>query len=92
MCMKDITLTEARNGLLRLAEEVRREPSHVVGVVKRGRKVMTLMSAELYEALVETLDVLGEEEALPRLRKALKEIEDGRGIPWKTARKRLGLG
>lgn len=89
--MRTITLTEARNQLLKLADEMEKNPDALVQVVKRGRPVMTLMSAELYESLVETLDVLGDDAASTKLRRALREIEEGKGIPWKTARKRLGI-
>ena len=56
--MKTMTLTEARNQLLKVAEEMERRPDQVVGIVKRGKKVMTLLSTEVYEALVETLEIV----------------------------------
>lgn len=89
--MKTVTLTEARNQLLRLANEIGRKPATVVNVVKRGKHVMTLMSSELYESLVETLEILGEESTVTKLRRALKEIEEEKGIPWREAKKKLGL-
>jgi prevent-host-death family protein len=88
--MKNMTLTEARNSLLELAKKMERDPALVVEVVKRGRRVMTMMPAELYEAILETLEVLADEEAAPRLRRALREIEAGKGIPWETAKRKLG--
>jgi PHD/YefM family antitoxin component YafN of YafNO toxin-antitoxin module len=87
--MKTISLTQARNQLLQLAEEIDRNPALIVKVVKRGSGIMTLMSTELHESLVETLEVLSEENTAAKLRLALKEIQEGRGIPWKEARKRL---
>lgn len=89
--MKTITLTEARNQLLKLAEEMEKNPDALVEVVKRGRHIMTLMSAELYQSLVETLDVLADEATSRKLRRALKELEQGKGIPWNVAKKRLGI-
>jgi PHD/YefM family antitoxin component YafN of YafNO toxin-antitoxin module len=88
--MKHMTLTEARNTLLALAKKMERDPALVVEVVKRGRHVMTMMPAELYESIIETLDVLSDDEAALRLRRALREIEEGKGIPWETAKRRLG--
>ena len=90
--MKSMTLTEARNNLLAVAEAIEREPGTVLGVMKRGKPVMTLMSAELYESLVETLEILSEETASARLRRALKEIAGGKGLAWEKAKKRLGIG
>jgi PHD/YefM family antitoxin component YafN of YafNO toxin-antitoxin module len=89
--MKTMTLTEARNQLLRVAEEMERRPDVVVEVVKRGRKVMTLVSAEVYAAIVETLEIVAEERTFQKLRRAVTEIEAGQAVPWSTARRKLGL-
>lgn len=80
--MRTITLTEARNQLLKLADEMEENPDALVQVVKRGRPVMTLMSAELYESLVEPLDVLGDDAASRKVRRASSgRSKRGRGFP-----------
>jgi prevent-host-death family protein len=89
--MKTMTLTQARNELLKVAEEMERRPDQVVEVVKRGKKVMTLLSAEVYESIVETLEVMADEKTFAKLRRAVREIEAGKGISWGAARKELGL-
>jgi prevent-host-death family protein len=89
--MKTMTLTEARNRLLQVADEIERRPDAVVEVTKRGKRVMTLLSADVYAAIVETLEVLSDEAALAKLRRAMIEIEEGRALPWTTARRKLGL-
>lgn len=89
--MKTLSLTQARNQLLRLAEEIDRDPSVVVEVHKRGKRVMVLLSADLYEALVETLDLAGDPAAVAALRRSIRDIEEGKGIPWNRVRGRLGL-
>jgi len=89
--MKTMTLTEARNQLLKVAEEMERSPDEVVEVTKRGKRVMTLLSADVYAAIVETLEVVEDEKAFAKLRRAMSEIEKGQGIPWSTVRKKLGL-
>jgi len=89
--MKTMTLTEARNQLLKVAEEMERSPDQVVEVVKRGKKVMALLSAEVYEAIVETLEVMADEAAFAKLRRAVREIEAGKGMSWSEAREELGL-
>ncbi len=89
--MKTMTLTEARNQLLKVAEEMERRPDQVVEVVKRGKKVMTLLSAEVYEAIVETLEIVADEAAFAKLRKAIKEVEAGKAMSWSAAKKKLAL-
>jgi prevent-host-death family protein len=89
--MKTLTLTEARNQLLHLCEEIERRPATVVEVSKRGKKVMTLLSAEAYTALLETLEILGDATASRRLARALKEIDSGQAIPWEKAKRTLDI-
>jgi antitoxin YefM len=66
-----LSVTEARHSFLKLAESLERDPREVVGITRRGRPVMALVSAELYESLVETLDILADEAEAARLRRAL---------------------
>ena len=87
--MKTMTLTQARTELLKVAEEMERRPDQVVEVVKRGKKVMTLLSAEVYESIVETLEVMVDEKTFAKLRRAVREIEAGKGVSWSAARKEL---
>ena len=89
--MKTMTLTEARNQLLKVADEMERRPDEVVEVMKRGKRVMTLLSAKVYAAIIETLEVVADEKAFAKLRRAMTEIEEGKGLPWRTARRKLGL-
>jgi prevent-host-death family protein len=90
--MTTMTLTKARNQLLKLAAEIEQNPSTVVEVVKRGKPVLTLMSPGLYDSLTETLELLSDATACAKLREALAQIERGKGIPWKTAKERLDRG
>ena len=89
--MRSLTLTEARNQLLRIAAEIEQEPDVIIDVVKRGKRIMTLMSADLYESLIETLEVLNDESTSTRLRQALEEIRKGKAIPWVEAKKKLRI-
>ena len=89
--MKQLSLTEARNRLLRLADELQREPDTVVEVTKHGRPVLAVLSSQLYESLVETLEILCDEEQTRKLQQALREVEQGKAIPWDKARRKLGL-
>ncbi len=84
-----MTLTEARNRLLKIADELERRPNVVVEVTKRGRRVMTILSADIYAAIVETLEVEADEKGLAKLRRAMSEIEKGQGLPWSTVLRKL---
>jgi PHD/YefM family antitoxin component YafN of YafNO toxin-antitoxin module len=45
----------------------------------------------LYESLVETLDILSDEELMVAIRQGIQEAEAGQGIPWEQARQQLDL-
>ena len=91
MYMETLSSTEARTRFLRLVDEIERNPGKVVEVTKRGRRVAALLSAERYEALLETLEILGDAEAMRSLRRSRKQAASGKKVPWATARARLGL-
>lgn len=87
---KEIPITEARHELTSLPERLAKE-SGVVAVTRRGKRVLALMPWELYESIVETLEIMGDEELMAALRKSIKEADAGKPIPWKTVKAKLGL-
>ena len=89
---RTISMIEARNKLTRLPEDFEQDPElGAMAISRRGKPVLAVMPWELYEALVETLDILGDAELMAALRQSIKEMEAGKGIPWKSAKQRLGL-
>jgi antitoxin YefM len=89
--MKTMTLTDARNGLLGLAEELRGSPGTVVKIEKHGKPAMTLISSDLYDSLVETLEILSDEAGMKSLRTAIHQVEHGKTMSHEDVKKRLGL-
>ena len=88
--LKDIPITEARHELTSLPERLAAAPG-AVAVTRRGKPVLAIMPWELYESIVETLEILGDEDLIATLRQGIKELEEGKGIPWKEAKSALGL-
>ena len=85
-----IPIIEARNKLTALPERFAREPeSGAVAVTRRGKPVLAIMPWDLYESIVETLDILGDAEAMAALRQGIREIAAGKGIPWEQAKRKL---
>lgn len=89
--MTEIALMKARERLSGLSRELQKNPRTVVRITNRGKPAMTLMSAELYDALVETLDVLSDRTTLEALRKSLRDIELGKVHTLDEVAARLGL-
>jgi antitoxin YefM len=88
--MKDIPITEARHELTSLPERLVEEPG-AVAVTRRGKPVLAILPWDLYESILETLEILGDKEQMAALRKGIEEITKGKGIPWEKARRPLGL-
>ncbi len=87
-----IPIIEARNKLTSFPEKFERDPeSGAVAVTRRGRPVLAIVSWDLYESIIETLEILGDEKAMAALRQGIREAARGRSIPWAKARTRLGL-
>lgn len=83
-----LPIIEARNKLTTLPEELERKPG-AVAVTRRGKPVLAILSWELYEAIVETLEILGDENLMTALRQGIKEMDEGRSIAWERAKKEL---
>jgi prevent-host-death family protein len=89
--MTEIALMKAREKLTGLNRELQKNPREVVRITHRGKPAMTLMSAELYDTITETLDVLSDPASVEALRKSLRDIESGRVHTLDEVASRLGL-
>jgi antitoxin YefM len=87
--MTQLTITEARQALLNLPEELAKAPDKAVSITRRGRPVLALLPWELYESIIETLEVLGDPDTAAALRSSVEDIRKGRLVSHKAARKRL---
>ncbi len=89
---KTLSITQARSRLLELAEDLNRPPAgSAVTVTKRGKPVLAVMPWEFYESLMETLEILGDEDLMRALRRSVKEARAGRTIPWEKVKRDLDL-
>jgi len=87
--MQTIPITEARNKFMRLPDQAAKD--QVIAVTRRNREVMAVMSWEMYEGLLETLEVLSDRELMNNLRKGVEDIKAGRTHSLSEAYERLGL-
>jgi antitoxin YefM len=87
---KTLNITEARGKLTLLPDELART-HETVSVTRHGKPVLAIMDWELYEAIVETLDILGDQEFMTELRQGLKEVQAGQYHDWKEIKEELGL-
>ncbi len=72
--MRDIPITEARHELTSLPERLGEEPG-AVAVTRRGKPVLAILPWDLYESIIETLEIMGDKDQMAALRKGIEEID-----------------
>ena len=87
--MEKLTITEARKRFTRLPDET--ADNRIIAVTRRNKEVMAVMSWELYEGLLETIEILADRELMENLKKGLEDIGAGKTHTLEDSRKRLGL-
>ena len=90
--MTTLTLPEAQEQLRLLPDRLDQDPDHSVAITEGGERVMVLVSAGRYEALLETAAVRGDRELMESIQKGVREIQAGEGVAWDDAKRRLGWG
>lgn len=84
------SISEIREEITRLPEHFDREPDAVT-VTRHGKPVMAILPWELYEALIETLEVMSDAELMAAFRQGVQELTEGKGRPWDNVKRDLGL-
>jgi prevent-host-death family protein len=87
--MRKIPITEARKNFMKLPDQAAKE--QILAVTRRNKEVMAVMSWELYEGLLETLEVLSDPKLMKHLKKAIGDVKAGRLHSLSEAYERLGL-
>ena len=87
MYMTTLPIADVRANLSKLVDEAGRTHQRVE-VTKNGRRAAVLMSADDYDSLMETLDILGDAATMTDLREAAS-LTDEQWIPGDVVRAEL---
>ena len=79
---------EARTNFYRILDEVNDQLRQFT-ITLRGRQKAVIMSAEEYYGWLETFDITSDKKLVASIRQGVKELKDGKGIPWERAKKYL---
>lgn len=79
-----LSIEEARTQLSRVAHELEEsaEPQ-AVQVTRYGKPVLALLPWEFYDALIETLEIMGDPELWKELQESIQDVHQGRVAEWK---------
>ena len=87
-----LSIMEARKQLTSLPEKLQHDGGiDVLEITRRGRPVLAVMPWGLYEAVTETLEVMGDPELMAQLRHSIREMESCELISWQDAKQELEL-
>ncbi len=85
--MMTLPLAGARAQLSKLVDEAVRTHERIE-VTKNGRRAAVILSADDYDSLMETLDILGDAEAMAAIREA-ESLTDDQWIPGEVVQAEL---
>lgn len=88
--LSHLPITEARHELTSLPERLTQEGG-TLAITRRGKPVLAVMTWDHYEALLETLEILGDANLMTDLRQGIAEAKSGKGIDWESAKQDLDL-
>ena len=76
---KYVPISKAKNDLLELIREIE-DIDESVAVTKNGIPAAVILSMEKYEGLLETLDILSDEETMKSLRTSIRQARKGKWL------------
>ena len=84
-----LSISEARAKFLDLPDSLGNS-KEVLQVTRRGKPVLAVIPWEVYESLLETLEVMADPEAMAAIREDMANPDRGDGKPWEEVKKELG--
>ena len=89
---KTLSMVEAREQLTQLPEQLAQEEDRIaaIKVTRHNKPVLAILPWDVYESIMETREILDDEEQMAALAQSIQEEKEGKGKPWKTVKKELG--
>ena len=90
--MRELSIGEARNRLGQLPEELRQAGENgAVTITRRGEPVLAMMPYELYDSLIETLEVMSDPQLMALLRQSIREADENKLLDWEDVKRDIAL-
>ncbi len=86
--MKAITATDAKKRLLELIRDSDESFERYL-ITRNGEPKAVLMSVDDYEGWIETLEIMANRDALGEIRKARRELDAGKGVPFEKVLEKI---
>ena len=87
-----IAMAEARKQLPKLADALEKHPEiGAVKITRHGKPVLAVLSWDLYESVVETMEIMSDPELMAAFRQGVKDMKEGRAIPLEQFKREHGF-
>ncbi len=87
----EMTMTEFRQRVTRLPEELTGEGWTSLAVTRRGKPVLAVIPWGLYESIIETMEILGDEKMMAALRQSVEDVKAERVHTIEEMRRELEM-
>jgi prevent-host-death family protein len=94
---RTISISEAQSKITRLPEQFAENPEAIT-VTRHGKPVMAILPYKEYrellekiDSLIETMEIMRDEELMAAFREGVKALERGETVAWEDAKRRLGV-
>ena len=78
---RTLSMSEARDQLTRLPEELMKHGfPEAATITRHGEPVLAVLPYDLYESIVETLEVLADPQLTAQLRRSIEDVRAGRTV------------
>jgi PHD/YefM family antitoxin component YafN of YafNO toxin-antitoxin module len=65
--------------------------NRAVALTRHGKPVLAVMPWELFESILETMDIMGDPEMMAALRQGIKDVQEGNLVPLDEVKAGLGI-
>ena len=86
--MESIPIVQARAMLSQLPEQLSAE-NRAVALTRHGKPVLAVMPWDLFESIMETMEVMGDADLMAALRESIEDIREGELIPLEQVKAEL---
>ncbi len=85
-----ISIVKARAMLTQLPELLAEE-NRAVALTRRGKPVLALMPWELFQSVIETLEIMGDAEMMDALRQGIQDVQAGNVVSLDEVKAQSGI-
>ena len=85
---ENIPIVQARAMLSQLPEQLSAE-NRAVALTRHGKPVLAVMPWELFESIMETMEIMGDADMMAALRESIEDVREGNLVPLEQVKAEL---